>query len=150
MAGKIAEKVPGWVQKFLIPDLEARIQSIVQKEIDRVMKLEDKINSIDKRLAVIENNPFIIASNNLSVRYASDLLGDFEKRLKGNPLTAYELRRRRELTSKLDARTITPEEAKELRDILEKELAEARAMGNFLAVLAILFLLGLVIAVLSD
>jgi hypothetical protein len=65
MADKIAEKVPSWVQEFLLPNLEEKIQSIVQKEIDRVMTLENKINSIDKRLAVIENNPFIVASNNL-------------------------------------------------------------------------------------
>jgi hypothetical protein len=70
--------------------------------------------------------------------------------LGGNPLTPNELRRRAELTSRLDARTITPDEARELRDILEKELEEARAIGNFLAVLAILILLGLVIAILSD
>jgi hypothetical protein len=77
-------------------------------------------------------------------------LEDFEKRLKGNPLTPYELEMRRQLTLKLDAKIITPDEARELRDILEKELAEARAMGNFLAILVILFLLGLVIAILSD
>ncbi|MGB9693400.1 MAG: hypothetical protein ACPLYF_01000, partial [Fervidobacterium sp.] len=65
----------------------------------------------------------------------------FEKRLKTNPLTADEIGLRRQLTEKLDARTITPDEAK---------LAEAQAVGNILAVLAILFLIGLVIVFLSD
>ncbi|MEM3714672.1 MAG: hypothetical protein QXF82_06970 [Nitrososphaeria archaeon] len=151
MTGKIVEKVPGWVEKFLLPNLESRIQSIVQKEIDRVMKLEDKINSIDKRLSVIENNPFIVASSRLSVKYISGLLEGFEKSISGgNPLTPEELRRRKELTLKLDAKTITPDEAKELQNILEKELAEAQAANNVLALLAILLLLGLVVAALSD
>ncbi len=134
-----------------MPNLESRIQSIVEKEVDRVMKLEDKINSIDKRLSVIENNPFIVASNRLSAKYISSLLESFEKSISEvNPLTPEELRKRKELTLKLDAKTITPDEAKELQNILEKELAEAQAANNILALLAILPLLGLVIAVLSD
>ncbi|MEM2154612.1 MAG: hypothetical protein QXY76_06840, partial [Nitrososphaeria archaeon] len=39
---------------------------------------------------------------------------------------------------------------KELQNILEKELAEAQAANNVLALLAILLLLGLVVAALSD
>jgi len=150
LTDKIAEKVPGWVEKFLLPNLESRVQSIVQKEVERLMRIEEKINSIDKRLMKIENNPFIVASANLSVSYASKVLEEFEKKQVGNPLTPYEVQRRRQLTEKLEARTIDPDEAKELHDILNKELQEARATGNFLAVLMILFLLGLVIAFLSE
>ena len=151
LAKDIVEKVPSWVQKFLLPNLDERIRNIVRNEVDRVMQLEEKINSIDKRLAVMESNPFFIAFNNLSIRLASQMLEDFEKKiLKGNPLSPYEIRRRRELTSKLDQKSITRHEAKELHDILNKELEEARATGNFLAVLVILFLLGLLIVILAS
>jgi hypothetical protein len=115
------------------------------------MELLEKINSIDKRLAIIESNPLIVAFNSLTVDLASKMVEDFEKRiLKGNPLTPNEITRRRELTSRLDSRTITPNEAKELHDLLNKELEEARATGNFLAILAILFLLGLLVAILAS
>ena len=69
MADKLAEKVPNGVERFLLPNLETKVQLIVQKEIDRVMKLEEEIRSIDKRLSLIENNLFLVASNNLSIRY---------------------------------------------------------------------------------
>jgi hypothetical protein len=106
---------------------------------------------IEDRLKEIEKNPIITASSNISTKVVSDLLYDvYEKKIKHNPLTPDEIRLRRELTEKIDAGTITPDEAKILRDILNKELEEARAAGNIIAVLAILFLLGLVIAVLSD
>jgi len=151
LAKDIAEKVPSWVQKFLLPDLDERIRKIVRAEVDRVMELLEKINSIDKRLAIIESNPLIVAFNSLTVDLASKMVEDFEKRiLKGNPLTPNEITRRRELTSRLDSRTITPNEAKELHDLLNKELEEARATGNFLAILAILFLLGLLVAILAS
>jgi len=144
----IVEKVPGWVQKFLLPNLDEKIRTIVSAEVDRVMVLAEKINSIDKRLAVLEANPLVIAFNALNVSLASKFVEEFEKRfLKENPLTPHEIRKRRELTSKLDRNIISPQEAKELRDILQKELEEARATGNLLAVLAILFLLGLLIAI---
>lgn len=148
MVKDIVEKVPSWVQKFLLPNLDERIRVIVRAEVDRVMELAEKINSIDKRLAVIESNPLITAFNNLSVSIASKMVEDFEKKiLKENPLTPDEIQRRRRLTSKLDRKIITPDEAKELHEILKKELEEARATGDFLAILAILFLLGLLIAI---
>jgi len=106
---------------------------------------------INDRIKRIEENPIVIASNNLSAKIFSDLLYEvFEKKVKSNPLTPHELRLRRELTEKLDARTITPDDAKILHNILNKELEEARVAGNILAVLAILFLIGLVIAFLSQ
>jgi hypothetical protein len=106
---------------------------------------------IEERFKKIEENPIIVATNKLSAKIVSDLLyQNFEKNLKTNPLTAEEIRLRRELTEKLDSRSITPDEARILHSILNKELEEARATGNILAVLAILFLIGLVIAILSD
>lgn len=106
---------------------------------------------INDRIKRIEENPIVIASKNLSAKIFSDLLYEvFEKKVKSNPLTPYELRLRRELTEKLDARTITLDDAKILHNILNKELEEARVAGNILAVLAILFLIGLVIAFLSQ
>ena len=145
----IAEKIPSWVEKFLLPDLESRIRTIVKAEIDRVMRFEETLRDIDKRLAVLENNPFIIASKHFSIRSASVILEGFEKKMRVNPLTAEELQLRKELTIKLERKTITPDEARQLHDILNKELEEASKTNEFLAILAILFLLGLVVAILS-
>jgi len=83
LAADIVEKVPVWVQKFLIPKLDARITTIVREEVDRSMVLKEKIDSIDKRLAIIESNPLIVAFNNLSVSLASKIVEDFEKKHKG-------------------------------------------------------------------
>lgn len=149
MVKNIAEKVPGWVERFLLPSLDARIRTVVRTEIDRVMKFEGTLKDIDKRLTVIERNPLIIAFNNISVQYASRILEGLERKMGVNPLTTDELRLRKELTIKLDSGTINPDEARQLRDILNKELDGARATNDILAVFAILFLLGLVIAVLS-
>ena len=120
--------------------------------VTAIWKVRGWFSKIDIRLKAIEENPLLIVTKNLTIEFWSKVLHDvFEKAMShGNPLTPNELSRRVELTSKLDAKTIKPDEAIELRDILEKELAEARAIGNFLAVLAILFLLGMVIAILSD
>lgn len=107
---------------------------------------------INDRFKKIEDNPVIIASNNVSARIISDILyEEFEKkRQTTNPLTPDEIRLRRELTERLDIGTITPEDARTLHNILQKELEEARAVGNIIAILAILFLIGLVIAFLSQ
>jgi hypothetical protein len=114
------------------------------------MELEKKINSIDKRLAIIESNPLLVALNNMNIKLAAMIVDDFERQhIKGNPLTLYEVRRRKDLTDKLEAKTITPDEAKELNNILKKELEEARNANNFLAFLGILFLLGLLVAIMS-
>jgi hypothetical protein len=106
---------------------------------------------VEDRLENLEKNPIIVAGNKLSVKVLSDILYEiFEKKLKANPLTADEISLRRQLTEKLDAGTITPDEAKTLHDILNKELAEAQAAGNILAVLVIILLIGLIDALLSE
>jgi len=64
----------------------------------------------------------------------SNILHDaLERKTKGNPLTQIEVNRRIELTKKLQDKTITHNEAKELNIILYKELEEAKATDNFLA-----------------
>ncbi|MCC6002723.1 MAG: hypothetical protein LM590_00075 [Thermofilum sp.] len=106
---------------------------------------------VEDRLENLEKNPIIVAGSKLSAKVLSDILYEiFEKKLKANPLTADEINLRRQLTEKLDAGTITPDEAKILYDILSKELAEAQAAGNILAVLVIILLIGLVAASLPD
>lgn len=111
-----------------------------------------RIDDIEARLKSIEENPILLASKNLTVKFWSDLLYDvFERRrISGeNPLTQEEVNRRMELTTKLEQRTIIPSELMELQGILNKELEEAKATNDLLAILALLFLLGLVIALLS-
>ena len=108
------------------------------------------IKGIDERIKKIEENPILVASSKLSAKILSTILFEsFERNFKGNPLTSDEIRQRRELTEKLDAKTITSDDAKTLHDILQKELIEATATNNILAFFAILLLIGLVIAFLS-
>lgn len=64
-----------------------------------------------------------------------------------NPITP-DKARRRELSNKLDNNTITLDEAKKLKAILE-EVAEAKSAGNLTAILAIIFLLILVVGVIA-
>ena len=66
-----------------------------------------------------------------------------------NPITPAEAQRRQELTAKVNANAISVPEAKELQQILNKELAEAQAANNWLAALAIIFLLGMVVAIVA-
>lgn len=64
-------------------------------------------------------------------------------------LTPVEIERRRQLVEKLKARILTPMEGEELRRLLEKEKQEASEVGNFIVVLGLLVLLGLLIAYLA-
>jgi len=50
----IVEKVPGWVEKFLLPNLDTRIAVIVKDEIDRIVKIEEKA----KRKAKSKNSTY--------------------------------------------------------------------------------------------
>jgi glutathionyl-hydroquinone reductase len=55
---KVAEKVPRWVESFLIPTLESRVREIVKEEVGHLEKImntrfeavNSKIDSLDKRL----------------------------------------------------------------------------------------------------
>ncbi|BAD85562.1 hypothetical protein TK1373 [Thermococcus kodakarensis KOD1] len=65
-------------------------------------------------------------------------------------LTLEEVQRRRELTEKLRAGTITRDEAIELAQILEKEKKIAEEQKDFNALLAIILLLGLLYALTKE
>jgi hypothetical protein len=65
-------------------------------------------------------------------------------------LTREQIRRREELTIKLRDRTITPDEAVELKNILELEKQKAITINDIFAIGAILFLLAAVASFLSD
>ena len=62
-ADKMAEKVPGWVERLLIPTLESRIRGIVKEEVEHLEKvmdarfggLEARIDSLEKRLPMIQD-----------------------------------------------------------------------------------------------
>jgi len=49
---KIAEKVPGWVARVLLPE----IRSIVKEEVSsEVKRLEDRISSLDEKIDLVRN-----------------------------------------------------------------------------------------------
>jgi len=70
---RIAEKVPGWVERLLIPTLESRVREIVKEEVRHLEKIMEarfeavnaridslektfsaKIDSLEKRLPVVQ------------------------------------------------------------------------------------------------
>ena len=65
-------------------------------------------------------------------------------------LSPQQIQRRRELTSKLQIKTITTPEANELKELLEKEKVSATSLGDVIAILAIAFLIGAVISFLTN
>ncbi len=65
-------------------------------------------------------------------------------------LTPDQITRKEELTHKLQMGIITTDEAIELRHLLEQEKQNAVSFGDFAKALGIVFLIGLVIAFLTD
>ena len=65
-------------------------------------------------------------------------------------LTPEQVVRKEELTQKLQRQIITIDEAIELRHLLEAEKQEAVSLGDLVKALGIIFLIGLVIAFLTD
>lgn len=59
---RVAEKMPGWVERLLIPTLESRVREIVKEEVGHLEKILDarfeavnsKIDSLEKRLPVVQ------------------------------------------------------------------------------------------------
>lgn len=55
---RIAEKVPGWVERLLIPTLESRVREIVKEEVGHLEKVMEarfeavnaSIDSLEKRM----------------------------------------------------------------------------------------------------
>jgi hypothetical protein len=66
------------------------------------------------------------------------------------PLNLNEINRRRELTQLFSEDRINRQQAEELRNLLEREKFEAAERGNFAALLAIAFLIGLVVGWLAS
>ena len=72
MAGaeKVAEKVPSWVERLLIPTLESRVRGVVREEVAHLEKILDakfdavdvkfdavneRIDSLEKRIPMIQD-----------------------------------------------------------------------------------------------
>jgi hypothetical protein len=65
MAGaeKLAQKVPGWVERVLIPTLESRARAIVKDEVGNLEKVigarfdavDTRIDALEKRIPVIQD-----------------------------------------------------------------------------------------------
>lgn len=54
-AEKLAEKVPGWVERLLIPTLESRIRVIVKEELDHLDRtINAKFEGVDARFEAID------------------------------------------------------------------------------------------------
>jgi len=52
---RIVEKVPGWVEKLLIPTLESRVRGIVREEVEHLEKvMEARFQSVDARMESVE------------------------------------------------------------------------------------------------
>jgi len=72
--GRMAEKVPGWVERLLIPTLETRVRSILKEEVGHLERTIDarfeaidakfdakldgigaRIDSLEKRIPMIQD-----------------------------------------------------------------------------------------------
>ncbi len=48
--GKMVEKVPGWVERMLIPTLESRVRSVVKEEVGHLEKtMNARFEAIDAK-----------------------------------------------------------------------------------------------------
>ncbi len=66
---KVAEKIPGWVERLLIPKLESKVRSIVSEEVghlekvldarfdgvqSEIRRVDEKIGSLEKRFPEVQ------------------------------------------------------------------------------------------------
>ncbi len=66
---KVAEKIPGWVERLLIPTLESKVRSIVSEEVghlekvldarcdgvqSEIRRVDEKIGSLEKRFPEVQ------------------------------------------------------------------------------------------------
>ena len=115
-----------------------------------LLTIRDGMNNIENRLKDIKDNPLLVASKQMTIKFWIDILSRFEQSAsQNNPLSEEIIRKRRELTTKLENKTITIDEAKELHKILNQELEEAKARGDALAALAIILLTGMVLTIIA-
>ena len=69
---RMAEKIPGWVERLLIPTLESKVRNIVSEEVGRLEKVldarfdgirseirrvDEKIDSLEKRSPRFNSSP---------------------------------------------------------------------------------------------
>lgn len=67
----------------------------------------------------------------------------------GNPNNPNPEDRKKELLDKLEKQALTPDEAKELRGILEREMQDAKARGDIASFLAFLLLLAVLLGLIA-
>ncbi|MEO0290869.1 MAG: hypothetical protein ABIN15_06490 [candidate division WOR-3 bacterium] len=104
--------------------------------LEEMKKLEERI---DKRIDKIKEN----IESNFKI-FIQALKKEFS-----NPLSEEERKRKNELLYKLEIKTLTIEEAKELKNILQKELEEAqkqRDTATIIAIVAVLILLAFILS----
>lgn len=66
---KMAERIPGWVERLLIPALESKIRSVVSEEVghlekvlearfdgihSEIRRVDEKIDSLEKRFPTVQ------------------------------------------------------------------------------------------------
>jgi len=52
LAAKVGEKVPGWVERILIPSLDSRVRSIVDERFSQFEKVFDaRMKALDEKVA---------------------------------------------------------------------------------------------------
>jgi hypothetical protein len=55
MASRIGEKVPGWVERLLIPSIESRTRSIVKEEFSHLEKVMDvRLGALDGKVGALD------------------------------------------------------------------------------------------------
>ena len=64
VVSKVAEKIPGWVERLLIPTLESKVRSIVSEEVGHLEKVLDarfdgvqsEIRRVDEKIGLLEKH----------------------------------------------------------------------------------------------
>ena len=66
---KVAEKIPGWVERLLIPTLESKVRNIVSEEVghlekvldarfdgvrSEIRRVDEKVDSLEKRFPAVQ------------------------------------------------------------------------------------------------
>ena len=66
---KVAERIPGWVERLLIPTLESKVRNVVSQEVghlekvlearfdgihSEIRRVDEKIDSLEKRFPTVQ------------------------------------------------------------------------------------------------
>jgi len=58
-AEKMVEKVPGWVERLLIPTLESRVRAVVKEEVGHLEKtMNAKFDAVNTRIDSVEKRMY--------------------------------------------------------------------------------------------